>query len=89
MEISEQAFVITSPMADRYRDKYVIEWEKSFRNVVPQVMTQKEAEEEENEIANSEKMQFKPQYVAATESGEAFRESMYVAATESLYETPQ
>jgi hypothetical protein len=67
----------------------VTEWEKSFNNVVPQVMTQKEAEEEENEIANSEKQQFKPQYVSASEPGEAFRESMYVAARESIYETPQ
>lgn len=65
--------VATNPAAEKYYEKYVKEWVKSFDNAIPVVLTDNEAQEEENEILKSEKQQAesKPQ----TTDPNVFRDS--------------
>jgi hypothetical protein len=65
-----------NPYSEKYYEKYLKDWVKSFDNAIPVVLTDKEAQEEENEILNSEKQQSesKPQTIVKEE---VFRESMY------------
>jgi hypothetical protein len=53
IDAKDDVFIATNADSLKYRDKYVTAWEKTFLEVVPKVLTDKEKEEEEKEIENS------------------------------------